>query len=305
MPVITRASTHAQLTRLIGDINTTQTRLFDAQNQLSSGLKTDSFSGFNGQVEQFVFLEAKIKTAVAYQENNAVNISRLETMKESLQQITNMADEMEDLLVLRRNPAIAQDISFGQQMRAKILAVAGELNTSFEGKYMFSGTRTNVPPVITEPSVPAPVENGVPDDGYYQGSKSDVTMRADDNVELDARVRADAEAFQKIFAAAHMSLEADAQDDDEMLQQSIDMLQEGLDGVIALESSINADILTITNITERQNSLELYWKGVTEELSKTDILSVSTQLSVDQTVLQASFQAFASINSLRLVDFLN
>ena len=105
--------------------------------------------------------------------------------------------------------------------------------------------------------------------------------------------------------AAYHAISADAPDDDDILVESLDLLQEGLDEAIALESSVNSDILVIEDIKQRQNSLELYWKGVTEELSKTDILSVSTQLSVDETILTASFQAFAGINSLRLVNFLN
>ena len=302
MTVITRTSTYASFTQLFSNVNKVQTSLYGAQDQLSSGLKTRNFEGFAGQVEQFVSLEAKIRTTVNYQENNAQNISRLNTTKQALQQITDKVDEMEDLIVLRRNPALANDIAFEQQMDAMMKSVSAELNITFESKYLFSGTRTNTPPVADP--ITAPVNSGVPDDGYYQGSKVDITMRADDNVEFPYRVRGDNEAFQKIFAAAHQAIEGHGANDDDVLVSALDLLQEGLEQVIALEATVNADILAIENISERQSSLELYWTGVTEELSRTDILQVSTQLSVDQTILQASFQAFATINSLRLVNFL-
>jgi flagellin-like hook-associated protein FlgL len=219
-----------------------------------------------------------------------------------LQQIIDKVDEMEDLMVLRRNPALADDIAFEPQMRSMMSSVASELNVTFESKYLFAGTRTNRPPVTVP--VGANVTSGVPDDGYYQGSKTNVILRADDNVEIEARVRADNSAFQKIFAAANQAIEGHGANDDDTIAAALDLLQEGLQQAIAIEATINADILSITNISERQSSLELYWTGVTEELSRTDILSISTKLAVDETILQASFQAFAGINQLRLVNYL-
>ncbi len=303
MAIVTRTSNYALHSSLLSNINTVQTRLFTAQNQLSSGLKADSFSGFTGQVEQFTELEAKVRKSVNYQENNAVNISRLQTTQEHLSSIIDVVDEMENLMTLRRNPAVADDTYLQILMQSKIDAVAAELNATFGGKYLFSGTRSNVAPVEVDPAVPQPVTSGVADANYYRGSNEDIIMRADDNVEMEIRVRADDDAFQKIFAAAYHAMSGDTANDDDILVEALDLLQEGLDEVIALESSVNSDILIVEDISQRQNSLQLYWQGVTEEISKTDILSVSTQLAVDETVLTASFQAFAGINALSLVNF--
>ncbi len=304
MSIITRTSTFAMHNNLLRNINQSQARLFEAQDQLSSGLKSRNFAGFSGQVEQFVSLESKIKTVVTFQENNAVNVSRLETTKEALKQITDVVDQMEDLITLRRNPALANDIAFEQQMHALMRSVAAEMNTTFEGKYLFSGTKTNVPPIMDDPTVTKPVEVGVPDDGYYRGSKEDVIMRVDENVDLRARVRGDHIGFQRVFAAAHQALEGHENNKDDTLSASLDLLQVGLKDIIAAEASVNADILAINNISERQNSLQLYWQGVTEEVANTDVLAVSTKLAVDETILTASFQAFASISQLRLSNFL-
>lgn len=304
MAVVTRASTFAVFTNTINNINNVQGRLFNAQDQLSSGLKTSNFSGLNSEVEQFVFLEERMSRLVRYQENNAVNIARLETTKVALDRVVDVVDEMEDLMVLRRNGAIEDDIAFSQQMSSKIRALASELNTTFEGKFLFGGTRSNVNPVITEPEVPGSVTFGVPDDGYYQGSKTDVVLRADENVELTARVRADNIGFQNAFAAAFQSLEGHRLDDEDMIRDSVDLVQVGLEQIIAVRATLDSDILELNDISQRQNSLQLYYQGVTELVSKTDVLAVSTQLALDETVLQASFQAFAGINSLRLVDFL-
>lgn len=304
MAIVSRTSTFSAFTNLVDNVNRVQNNVFKAQDQLSSGLKTDNFAGLEGQAEQFVFLEARVQKLQQYQENNAVNLSRLEATKQSLQQSIEITDDMEDLITLRRNGALEDNINFEQQMRSFIRGLADEINTTFEGKFIFGGTRTNIPPVIVEPEVPRPFETGVPDDSYYQGSQEDVILRVDDGRELTSRVRGDAEAFQEIFAAAYQSLEAAIADDEENVANSLDLLQQGLDKLIALETGVNSDIVTINGIVSRQNALQLRLQGTAEQLSNTNVLEVSTKLAVDQTTLQATFQAFSVIQSLRLADFL-
>ena len=60
----------------------------------------------------------------------------------------------------------------------------------------------------------------------------------------------------------------------------------------------------MTNINTRHGSFKLYFLGVKEEIGNADLVSVSTQVAINQGILQASFQAFAKINSLKLADFL-
>lgn len=304
MAVINRISTFSVFNNTLQDVNRTQANLFDLQEQISSGLKTDEFSGLQGQVEQFTFLESSVKQAKAYQEYNSVNISRLRTVDISLDQIIETADEIEDLIVLRRNAGIEDDIAFEQQMRSKLDTIAAELNSQFEGRYVFGGTRTNVPPVITEPAIPGPNKIGQPDAGYYQGSTENITLRASDSVEIEGNIRADNIAFQNLFGAAFQALAGDAADKDTLLADATDQIQTAIQDLIALQADNNSNIIALEDINRRHKSLQLYWQGVTENIAKTDVVAASTQVAVDEAVLQASFQSFSSINALRLSDFL-
>jgi flagellin-like hook-associated protein FlgL len=62
--------------------------------------------------------------------------------------------------------------------------------------------------------------------------------------------------------------------------------------------------VSLGEITDRHTSLSLYWKGVKENVIKTDLVAASTAVATDQAILQASFQTFAQVNRLRLLDFL-
>ena len=304
MAVVTRASSAQIFGNNMRNINTVQQRLFSSQEQVSSGFKAKNFAELTGEVEQFVFLEGRLKKIEAYEVNNNINVSRLETVKMAFDNITEIADDMEDLITLRRNGAIGQDVAFDQQMKSFIQSIASQLNTTYEGRFLFSGTATNIQPVAVDPSVPEPHVSGVPDKNYYRGSEESPTLRADDNVEFAAIPRADDPVFQKLFAGAYRALEGNGTDDDEVIVEGLDIIQEGLEELIAKTASVNADIVGMNNIIERQTNLKLYYKGVTEEIAAADVLDLSTKISFDQAVLSASFQAFATINSLRLSDYL-
>jgi flagellar hook-associated protein 3 FlgL len=177
------------------------------------------------------------------------------------------------------------------------------LNTDVAGRYIFSGTRTDVPPIIDKP-LPAPLTLGVPDTTYYQGSNQDITTRISENSDMTYNVRADASGFQKIYAGVAHALDGHARNNDTVLQESFNLLRQGIDEVIATQTEVNANRITLEETNTHHLSLKLYFQSVTEDIANTDILAATTQSATDRAVLQASFQIFAKLNNLRLSDFL-
>lgn len=303
MTIISRISTYATHQRSLSDFNTVQSRLVNLQGQISSGIKAQDFKGLNGQVEQFTGLEATMRKSKLYIENNAESISRMQTTRNAVAGSIDVIDNMENLMTLRRNPANAENIAFPEQLRNMRISLGKELNINFGGRFLFGGTRTDVPPVIDEP-IPEAITPGVPDKSYYQGAEENIIIRPQDNFELELDIRADDPAYQKIFSAVSLALKAHDARDDEGLARAMDLLQEGKEEVIALQTRLDGTITDIQDISERHNSTFLYLKGVTEDIAKTDVVEASTLLALDQAVLTASFQAFSTVNNLRLVDFL-
>ena len=299
---IERISTRSVHQRTLVDFNRVQSHLLELQKQISSGIKTDDFKGLAGQVEQFTNLDGKIRKAVTYQESNEIVITRIQTANVAFDGMVETVNDIKNLLVQWRDPGLRPTLPFTQQMEAFKKTLTGQLNQTADGRFLFGGSRTDIPPVIDP--LPAPVSVGTPDDSYYQGSKEDIIVRAQDNQEIRYNIRADNEAFQNVFAGMAMAAEAHALDDDERMITAFNMVNDGLQGIIALQAENNQNSVTIRQINDRHKSLQLYWQGVTEEVSKTDIVAASTEVAVDQAVLTATFQAFSSINRLRLSDFL-
>lgn len=302
MTTLSRVGSVSLLNNTLGDVSKLQQQLADLQEQISSGVKAKTFQQLNGQVEQFTLLEAKIRRTDSFIEGNELNISRLQTADQSMSQVIDIADSMENLIVAVRDVSTGSAIPFQQQMENLLKGMSSALNISFDGRYLFSGTATNVQP-IPDTTV-KPTVQGVPDAGYYAGSAESMVVRADDNVEFAFPVRADDPAFQKIYAAAHLAMDAYESGSDTDMARALDMMQEAQIQLNGVRATVNMEIINVSDINERLESLNLYWTGVTEKVGKTDIVAATTQIASYEAVLQATFQVYARLSQLKLSDYL-
>ncbi|MCE2927323.1 MAG: hypothetical protein LW823_06770 [Rickettsiales bacterium] len=298
-----RVSTFSLQQSTLRDSALTQERLSQLQIQLSSGLKSQNFKGIASQSEQYLQLEARISRTKLYNENNRIAMTRLDTTDNVLGQTIETVTNLKSLIMQRRNGAVSGNLAFPEQLDGLWRRITTELNTSLEGRYLFSGTRTDVPPVSAT-VFPSLRVDGVADDGYYAGSSDNITLRADDNLDITYNVRANEPGFQKVFAALAMARKGDQTNSQDDLIKAFNFAEQGLNEIISARAKVNANKVTLDQIVDRQTSLNLYWTGVKEEIVNADLVSVSTQVALNQGILQASFQSFARINSLRLVDFL-
>ena len=301
--VVSRISSYAVFQNSQQNVNSIQKRMFDLQDQISSGLKTRFFEGLQGDVEQLTFLENNVKTSKTYEANNSVAISQLQTLNVSISQLVEYADDIEDLTTLRRNGAIGESINFELQMDQLRQAVISELNSTFQGKFLFGGTETARPPV-QENYQPSPLPAGQLSTHYYQGSTEDPLHRARENVVLNLNVRADNVAFQKLFAGMDLALKGSAETDDDQVAAGLDLIQESQRELEAIQANVNSNTINLQNINDRLESLRLQFQGRAQELTRTDVLTASTELANNEAQLSASFLAFSRLNQLRLTDFL-
>lgn len=305
MADISRISSTTIQTNAINNFQDVQGSLAELQDQLSSGLKGRTFEDFNGQVEQLTGLEREVSRVQRFQENNAQTVSRYRTIEDTLEQVNAISDQIKTLFTARNNPAFANDIEFDSQIRDLRRAVASEVNTSFNGRFIFGGTKTDVPPVIDEPVIPESFEAGTPDTAYYQGGTENISSRVDDSIKKEFTVRGDDPAFQDLFAAISTALEGHEQDDQALLDQAQDLLDTAQDGIRGLTSKTRADRVDVERIMDRQEDTELYLSGVLEDISRVDQVEVSTKVATQEATLTATFQVFSRLSNLNLSDFLN
>lgn len=302
MSTLNRVGSVSLLKNTMGDVADLQKQLGTLQQQISSGVKASTFQELNGQVEKYTLLESKIRRTDAFIEANAVTIGRLQTADQSITQMIDIADDMEDLIVNALDGAASAGLPVEQQMKNLLEAMAAALNVSFDGRYLFSGSATNTIPMPDSTKPPATA--GVPDAGYYAGAPDSLSVRVDETSSFEFPVRADDAAFQQIYAAAHLALKAHANNSPADMRAALDLMQKGQASLNATRAEVNMTIINTEAVTERLESMSLYWKGVTEKVGKTDIVAATTQISSYEAVLQATFQVYARLSQLKLSDYL-
>lgn len=300
---IGRISTYMIQQLTLKNSSQVQGTLADLQIQLSSGKKSQDFAGIAAQSEQFLSLENKIAGTQLYQDNNKLAEARTNSTSSALDQVITTGTDIKNLILLRRNQSAANSLPFDQQLLSYYQTIANQLNITSEGHYLFSGTKTDTQP-LDSAEFPKLKADGTLDTSYYKGGDKDIVTRVDDGVDLTLNVRADAPGFKKIMEGLALAKKASAENSDSDLARAYNLVDVGVKAITDTQAAVNTNKVTISQLTDRQTTLKLYWTGLKEDIGNTDLVSVSTQVAVNQGILQAAFSTFAKINNLKLSDFL-
>ena len=119
------------------------------QNQLSSGKQISKASDNPYKASRSMQLNAEISYNKQYNENIKDTSNWLDTTDTALSQIGNVFGRIETLLVSAGNGAFGPDerTSIQDEVKEKVNELSQILNTSFDGSYIFGGTKTDSKPV--------------------------------------------------------------------------------------------------------------------------------------------------------------
>ena len=302
MVAINRVGSIALLNDTLTHLTATQSKLGDLQVAISSGIKSNSFAGLNGGVEQYTLFNAQQRRADMFINENTVAVSKMQTASTALSSLITLADNMQKLIVNGRNGAVGNSLQLDFQMKDYLKTMGGMLNTSFAGSYIFGGTNSAVAPVPDTTS--PPMAQGIPDSSYYVGSSQDVMLRSDELTTYPFPVRADDPAFQKIYAAAHLAIVAYGSASDSLFAQAQSLMADGQKDLNSAQSRVSNKIINTKATSDELTTLSAYCKGLAEDASKTDLVAASTLTSSYEAILQASFQVYARLSQLKLSDYL-
>ncbi|MGL5152069.1 MAG: flagellar hook-associated protein FlgL [Clostridium sp.] len=131
------------------DVSKNLNRMQTLNNQLTSGKEISRPSDNPFKVARSMQLHADIQTNKQYNENIKDTTNYLDTTDVALDQITNTFQRIRELMVSSGNAAYGSDEkrAINDEINEKIAEVGQILNTSFDGKYIFSGSSTSSKPV--------------------------------------------------------------------------------------------------------------------------------------------------------------
>jgi flagellar hook-associated protein 3 FlgL len=306
---MTRVTDFSQNQLQLFYLSNTQARLFDTQNQISTGLVAKNFAGIGADSSRLVSLQSAETRVNQYLSNAQIANQRLTSMETTTGQLFEIASKFQTLLINGLNAESSSDLNINQQAQDMLNQVAGLLNSQLDGRYLFAGTSTNVAPVDLNAAgfvTPPGVYPGTADTGYYTGNGTELSVRIDDNYDLSYGVTADAPGFEELIRSLRLAADANVgpPQDRNRLEESLRLAKGAIQDIPTITSQIGSAQAAIENIQSKHTDFKQFADKAIGDISNVDVTEAVTRLSEDQVTLEASYQVIARLSQLSLSRFL-
>lgn len=302
---MTRVANLAQHERNLSHILNAMDRLNTGQLQISSGRKSENYAGIARDARRLVNVEAAHIRTSQYIENNRLVDQRLQAMETSVSQIFDVLTQFKTLLINGLNASNATDLAMPLQAQGFLDQVTALLNVQDDGRHLFAGTRTDTRPM--DQSL-LPVSYTVPSaDGdaaaYYQGDTTRLGVRADESFTIEYGVHAGEQGFERAIRAIDMIVKGGPGDRDTM-EHALAVVTGALADVSDIRTRIGASRQALDNVNRRHEDFLLFAEKTIADIENVDIPKIITQMTNDQTAVEASYTVLGRLSRLNLASFL-
>ncbi|MEQ8392306.1 MAG: flagellin [Thalassospira sp.] len=165
--MVSRVATYTNHTLLSDLAIRNASRVTDLQNQASSGYKSRNYAGIADSTQRLLNLEGEYTRTEQYLRNTTQTKLRLQSMETAVDSMITVATQMKTLLIQASSNLQAADVNVRSQATQALEQIANLLNANLDGRYLFSGGRSEEPAVDIE-KMSAP-------DNYMSSSDNDLT----------------------------------------------------------------------------------------------------------------------------------
>lgn len=139
-------------TNFLGDMRRNLNHLQKLQGQLSSGKEIRKPSDNPFKIARSMQLNTDIEANKQYNENIKDASSWLDATDTALDQVTNVFQRVRELMVSAGNAGYGSDErkAIKDEINQKVEELTQILNTNFDGKYIFGGTKGTSKPLVTQ-----------------------------------------------------------------------------------------------------------------------------------------------------------
>jgi len=310
---IDRISTASQSAYLLQQIQNASNSLNTTQQQIASGQNATTYAGFGNQAQVLIATMAANARNSAYTTATNLAATQVSLQDTQLTSLSSLASQLQQAVT---NAVANNNASTLMTTAQGIFEQAGAIINSQDanGNYIFGGGNTDTPPMTATSlsqlaSLPS-VSNAF-DNGNFQTS-----VEVADGQSVTYGITA-----SSIGTGLMQELQSLAQFDqgpngDLSNATSLSSAQMSfLNGAIPTSSSVADDLNTATaangyvanqlsDAQTQQTSMNTLYQGFISNIQDTNMADAATQLSLDQTQLQAALQVTASLNKLSLLNYL-
>lgn len=311
---MTRVADLAQNRLVRSVILDTQSRLADKQLQISTLQKSQNYFGIASEASRLVSLETSERRMSQFLTDNIFVNLRMETMLNTMDSLkTTLKDVRSILREITDDGTLPVGINKDDIADVKMSEIQDFLNAKVNGRYLFAGSKTNVKPVepgtlSTAPTYDASFVTSAEPSFYYQGDDTIVKARIDEGVVLNYGVTATDPAFEKLIRAVRILRSTDLTGGDPdylaKIQGALNLVNDAEDDLQAAELSVGTKIQQLATTNENLKNSKNFAQNIISDIESANTFEAVTELTQDQTMLEASYNTVVRLSNLTLTKFL-
>ena len=305
--------TNLSSSRLINSlILKSQDRINEQQIKLTTQQKSQDYLGIGDDASRLLTVESSLRRIDQFVKDNAFIDMRMETMLNSMDAVGDILTEVRTLVRDVLEDGTLDGIDKNDFTEIKMDQLEGFLNVKMNGRFLFSGTKTDTQPVNVGDLSDAPTfdADGVTTTAepsfFYQGDDNQVKARIDEGVTLEYGVKANNEGFEKLIRAIRLVKSTDLTDANVLgkFQHALNLLNESADKIGAVELNTGVKFQQLASTTRSLKDTKSILDGVVDEIERADTFEAVSILNQVQTQLEASYATAVRVSSLSLTKFL-
>lgn len=278
-------------------------------NQLSSGKEVSKPSDNPMLVSKIMSLRDNIQANEQYNKNISDSIGWAETQDTALSDVSGTLNRIRDLMIYGANGTLSDTdrAAIKDEVSMQIGQLIDILNTNFDGRYIFSGQRTNTRPFESAPILDND-GNEIGEKLIYNGDTNNISREISTGVTIE------------LITSGREIIGEEGNDLGDFLEEVVTALNDGdiealsgdllekidvhLDDVLRTRSQIGAVYNRLEAAEARNESENINLKSLLSNREDIDVAEKYMEFSVMSVVYQASLQTGAKILQPSLLDYL-
>jgi flagellar hook-associated protein 3 FlgL len=272
--------------------------------QVSTGLKAQKTSDFDGQTYQVLTLrDVKNRTEV-YLNNLKGAENNVKATESTLQQMLDLVGDAISTATLGRNENSANTrAALAPKAQSMAESFYTLFKTQYNGTYLFSGSNGQTPPINTNAQATAFPGSPVPTT-YYQGDAQPPSIITGPATSLSYGVLGNEPAFANLKAGLEALWQGLQTNNVTEIDNAISALNAAKKGLTTLQGFVGGQLNGLELVKDRHETQQTFLTDQLDDLEKVDVSEAITRFSQQQATLEASSALITRINSLSLLDFL-
>lgn len=310
---IDRVTTAQQGAFFLSQIQGAGARLDQTNRQIASGVVAETYAGFGDKAQVLqATLSANARTA------NYAAATKLAVTQTDLQdtQLTALSD-----LAAKLKKAVSDTVANNdaRSLMPQVESIFSQALAILNGKdangdYLYAGGRTDTAPVsissladlVALPAVADAFTNGQSKKAVQVTDGQSITfgLTASDIATGLMQQLKDIAAFDAGPDGDFDNTAALSAAQNSFLTPRIALVDGAVQGLTAVTARNGGIFNQLEGAQEQQDTMKVLYGGFIEKMQKTDLAEAATQLSLNQTALQAALQVTATLNQLSLLNYL-